>query len=282
MHLHGDLTPPPSPRENPTSGRLATSLVLTYHIVIHVHEIPSFDLKFHVTSVRMRAGNHQPNRPTTPQIFSVLGMVFTCASSHFFLPFFVPASLVLPFLLLPELPWPLGVVLDTRGGCRFQVYVKDAEKRSAKEKKWAKSSGGFSKKRSRQQELASEAPWASRICGRWSECASAPKVGAGFSGIPVSPAAQALRWWLLVVVECVTPRVGRDSEVYVSVSEEESRLLKVNAHEVRAIATSVLFREVKSLDLVFKAGTWKSMTTFAFFYLRDVTHRYLDSFPLGQ
>ncbi|MPC64621.1 hypothetical protein E2C01_058739 [Portunus trituberculatus] len=43
---------------------------------------------------------------------------------------------------------------------------------------------------------------------------------------------------------------------YVSVSEEELRLLKVNAHEVRAIATSVFFRKVKSLDLVLKAGTW--------------------------
>ncbi|MPC63229.1 hypothetical protein E2C01_057324 [Portunus trituberculatus] len=69
---------------------------------------------------------------------------------------------------------------------------------------------------------------------------------------------------------------------YVSVSEEELRLLKVNAHEVQAITTSVLFRKVKSLDLVLKAGTWKSMTTFAFFYLRDVTHRYLDTFSLGS
>ncbi|MPC67323.1 hypothetical protein E2C01_061497 [Portunus trituberculatus] len=68
---------------------------------------------------------------------------------------------------------------------------------------------------------------------------------------------------------------------YVSVSEEESCLLKVNAFEVRAIATSVLFRKVKSLDLVLKVGTWKSMTTFASFYLRDVTHRYLDTFSLG-
>ncbi|MPC69696.1 hypothetical protein E2C01_063927 [Portunus trituberculatus] len=67
----------------------------------------------------------------------------------------------------------------------------------------------------------------------------------------------------------------------VSVSEEQSRVLKVNAHEVRAIATSVLFRKVKSLDLVLKAGTWKSMTTFASFYLRDVTHRCLDTFFLG-
>ncbi|MPC29432.1 hypothetical protein E2C01_022661 [Portunus trituberculatus] len=50
----------------------------------------------------------------------------------------------------------------------------------------------------------------------------------------------------------------REDEVirraYVSASEVKSRLLKVNAHEVRAIATSVLLRKVKSLVLVLKAG----------------------------
>ena len=68
---------------------------------------------------------------------------------------------------------------------------------------------------------------------------------------------------------------------YASVSEEECRLVKVKAHEVRAIATSLLFQKVRNLDLVLKAGTWKCMTTFASFYLRDMTHRYLDTFSLG-
>ncbi|MPC61936.1 hypothetical protein E2C01_056013 [Portunus trituberculatus] len=54
---------------------------------------------------------------------------------------------------------------------------------------------------------------------------------------------------------------------YASVLEEELHILKVNTHEVQAIATSVLFRKVKILDLVLKAGTWKSMTTFSSFYL---------------
>ena len=43
---------------------------------------------------------------------------------------------------------------------------------------------------------------------------------------------------------------------YAGVSEEEQRLAKVNAHEVWAIVTSVLFRRVKNLDFVLKAGTW--------------------------
>ena len=59
--------------------------------------------------------------------------------------------------------------------------------------------------------------------------------------------------------------------------------MRVNAHEVRAIATSVLFRKVQNMDFVLKAGKWRctSMSTFADFYLRDVTHKYLDTFSLG-
>lgn len=65
------------------------------------------------------------------------------------------------------------------------------------------------------------------------------------------------------------------------VSEEDMRLVRVRAHEVRAVATSTLFRKVRSIPAVLRAGTWKSMSTFASFYLRDVTHRYLDTFSLG-
>ncbi|MPC29424.1 hypothetical protein E2C01_022653 [Portunus trituberculatus] len=54
---------------------------------------------------------------------------------------------------------------------KFQVFVKDAEKRSAKEK-WAKSSGGSSEKCSRRQKLASEAPWASRFVAVESDLAT--------------------------------------------------------------------------------------------------------------
>lgn len=67
---------------------------------------------------------------------------------------------------------------------------------------------------------------------------------------------------------------------YASALEEESCLLKVNAHEVWAIVISVLFRKVKSLGFVLKAGTWKCMTTFASFYLRDVAHRYFNTFSI--
>ncbi|MPC56160.1 hypothetical protein E2C01_050113 [Portunus trituberculatus] len=55
---------------------------------------------------------------------------------------------------------------------QFQVYVKDAEKRSAQEKKQAKLSGSSSEKRSRRQEPASEAPWASRFVAVESDLAA--------------------------------------------------------------------------------------------------------------
>ena len=68
---------------------------------------------------------------------------------------------------------------------------------------------------------------------------------------------------------------------YVGVSDEECRLVKVNAHEVRALATSLLFRKVQDLGVILRAGSWRCMSTFASFYLRDVTHKYLDTFSLG-
>lgn len=59
---------------------------------------------------------------------------------------------------------------------------------------------------------------------------------------------------------------------YASTLEEELFLLKVNIHEVQTIVINVLSRKVESLGLLLKAGTWKCMTTFASFYLRDVAH----------
>ncbi|MPC17599.1 hypothetical protein E2C01_010462 [Portunus trituberculatus] len=65
------------------------------------------------------------------------------------------------------------------------------------------------------------------------------------------------------------------------VSEEDMRLVRVKAHEVRAMATSALFKKIRNIPAVLQAGTWKSMSTFASFYLRDITLWYLDTFFLG-
>lgn len=68
---------------------------------------------------------------------------------------------------------------------------------------------------------------------------------------------------------------------HMDISEEDMCLVQVQAHEVRAVATNALFKKIRSIPAVLRAGTWKSMSTFASFYLRDVTHRYLDTFSLG-
>ena len=56
---------------------------------------------------------------------------------------------------------------------------------------------------------------------------------------------------------------------------------QVKAHEVRAIATSLLFKRNSSLKDVIDAASWRSHMTFASFYLRDVTHKSLDLHSLG-
>ncbi|MPD00165.1 hypothetical protein E2C01_095621 [Portunus trituberculatus] len=58
-------------------------------------------------------------------------------------------------------------------------------------------------------------------------------------------------------------------------------LVWVKAHEVRAVVTSALIKKIRSIPAVLRAGTWKSMSTFATVYLMDITHQYLDIFSLG-
>ena len=51
-------------------------------------------------------------------------------------------------------------------------------------------------------------------------------------------------------------------------------------HETRGIAPSLLFKKNFAVDQVLKAGTWRRHTTFTRHYLRDLTHRALDTFHL--
>ena len=66
-----------------------------------------------------------------------------------------------------------------------------------------------------------------------------------------------------------------------STSEEDCRSLRVRAYEVRKVATSLLFKRNCAVHQVLKAETWSSQSTFSAFYLRDVTHRHLDTFSIG-
>lgn len=65
------------------------------------------------------------------------------------------------------------------------------------------------------------------------------------------------------------------------VSKEDMCSVRVRAHEVREVATSALFKKIRSILAILRAGTWRSMSTFASFYLSNVTHRYLDTSSLG-
>ena len=53
------------------------------------------------------------------------------------------------------------------------------------------------------------------------------------------------------------------------------------ARETRGIAPSLLFKKTFAVDQVMKGGTWRRHTTFTRHYLRDLTHRSIDTFHLG-
>ena len=68
---------------------------------------------------------------------------------------------------------------------------------------------------------------------------------------------------------------------YSSRFADQQSLHKVSAHEVRALATSVLFARNLSLDAVMRAASWRAHSTFSSFYLRDVALVTDDLYALG-
>ena len=68
---------------------------------------------------------------------------------------------------------------------------------------------------------------------------------------------------------------------YKNANPDALTLVKVKAHEVRALATSLAFSKNMSLSEVMHAASWRSNTTFVSHYLRDCTHTYLDTNKLG-
>ena len=50
------------------------------------------------------------------------------------------------------------------------------------------------------------------------------------------------------------------------------------ARETRGIAPSLLFKKNFAVDQALKAGTWRRHTTFTSHYLRDLAHRFLDTY----
>ena len=68
---------------------------------------------------------------------------------------------------------------------------------------------------------------------------------------------------------------------YETIDEDIQASTRVKAHEIRAVSSSLLFRRSMSMRTLFEAAIWRTGTTFASFYLRDVAHHYLDVSGLG-
>ena len=68
---------------------------------------------------------------------------------------------------------------------------------------------------------------------------------------------------------------------YASTSDENCSSLRVRVHKVRNVAASLLFKRNCAAHRVLKVGTLSSQSTFSAFYLRDVTHRHMDTFSIG-
>lgn len=70
-------------------------------------------------------------------------------------------------------------------------------------------------------------------------------------------------------------------EAHISCEDEHFKLLRVKAHEVRAIATSLAFHKTLSLQSILEATYWRCNSTFASHYLRDIRVTYDKCFSLG-
>ncbi|MGL5405371.1 MAG: hypothetical protein ACRDAX_01020, partial [Propionibacteriaceae bacterium] len=70
-------------------------------------------------------------------------------------------------------------------------------------------------------------------------------------------------------------------EAHLKCEEEHFKVLRVRAHEVRAIATSMAFHKTWSLQALIESTFWRCNSVFASNYLRDVKISYEKCFALG-
>ena len=70
-------------------------------------------------------------------------------------------------------------------------------------------------------------------------------------------------------------------KAYQDIPPELRTLTRVNAHEVRAVATSMRFKYNLSQANIIRRAYWRSNTVFCSRYLRDISHAFLDVSGLG-
>ena len=63
---------------------------------------------------------------------------------------------------------------------------------------------------------------------------------------------------------------------YEKATDETMALARVKAHDIRAVASSILFNINHSITEVLDLGIWRSNTVFASYSLREPAHSYLD------
>ena len=68
---------------------------------------------------------------------------------------------------------------------------------------------------------------------------------------------------------------------YSSANRWDVSLHQVKPHEIRALSTSLVFSRNLNIKEVMDAASWRGESTFARFYLRDATHRFMDLKSLG-
>ena len=70
------------------------------------------------------------------------------------------------------------------------------------------------------------------------------------------------------------------NEAYGLSLDPNQAAVRVKAHELRIIRTSLFLKKIFAVQQVLRAGMWKSQNLFTSFCLRDVTHRFMNTFSI--
>ena len=71
------------------------------------------------------------------------------------------------------------------------------------------------------------------------------------------------------------------NQAYSNIPPHIANLSRVNAHEIRAVATSLRFKYNINQVGIIKKAYWRSNTVFVSRYLRDISHSFMDVSALG-
>ena len=70
-------------------------------------------------------------------------------------------------------------------------------------------------------------------------------------------------------------------DAHINFSPNDERILKVKAHDIRSMATSLAFKKNIALDKILEAANWRTKNIFASVYLKDFVFNFKDLYALG-